>query len=111
MADLMKIITNVVDNLPAIAVGVGILFVIAMIFVIIGGGFEQQASLGNLPVPNATVTALTSLNTDLVTTTTVVTDQASTAVNYTPLIVIALIGVGIIAGLVIFFKKKGNTRL
>ncbi len=91
---LPNIILQIVNMLPAIALSVGILFVVIMFMLIMGGSFNEQAQLGNLPVDNQTITALESTQAQLISTSEIVGDQATTVVNYLPLVVIMLIAVG-----------------
>jgi hypothetical protein len=111
---LSDIIKKVVNMLPGIMLAVGIVFIVGMFLIIIGGSFEKQAIDGNIPVDGnattGTVKALSDLQGNLISASTNVTDQTTTAVNYLPLIIVLAIALGFLGflGFKAFKSAKGG---
>jgi hypothetical protein len=105
---LSDIIKKVVDMLPGIMMAVGLVFIVGMFVLIIGGSFNKQAADGNIPVSTQTITALDNAQSNLTTTVSTVGDQATTAVNYLPLIIVLAIALGFLGFL--GFKAFRNSE-
>lgn len=112
---MAEIVKKVIDMLPAIGLAIGVTFIVGMFMVIMGGSFEKQAADGNIPVDGnattGTVKALIDTQADLITVTDTVTDQATTAVNYLPLIVVITIALGFLGYLGFRRFKSGGSSL
>ena len=108
---LSDIIKKVVEMLPGIALAVGVLFMIGMFMLIMGGSFNKQAADGNIPVSSQTVTALDNAQGNLTSAIDTTTGQATTAINYLPLIIVITIALGFLGFLGFRRFKAGGGGL